>query len=227
MSVHHQNSGGIKKSLPSALQISLGSQEISWASRMDFTIPPHFGWAQIHYPTLLVLLYWLGKVAQKRDFGCSFSSTVHQNFSGSWSPIWMSFEGGLLVISGERPLKTLRVWQGWVPPPSFICCAGELFLQSKTNHLPTLPTLTSTPSLNALYGFPLVMKMEMRDSSQIFSPQIPFSCCLIISDRNIWRSPAAQYHFWFTVGYKLNTVYCRGQIYKHYCNISILQAGNE
>ena len=134
----------------------------------------------------------------------------------------MSFEGGLLVISGERPLKTLRVWQGWAPPPSFICCAGELFLQSKTNHLPTLPTLTSTPSLNALYGFPLVMKMEIRDSSQIFSPQNPFSCCLIISDRNIWRSPAAQFHFWFTVGYKLNTGYCRGQIYKNYCNLSIL-----
>ena len=28
-----------------------------------------------------------------------------------------------------------------------------------------------------------------------FPPQHPFSCCLIISDRNIWRLPAVQFHF--------------------------------
>ena len=39
--------------------------------------------------------------------------------------------------------KTLRVWQWWIPPCPFICCAGEL---SKPSHLLTLPTLTSTPS---------------------------------------------------------------------------------
>ena len=135
----------------------------------------------------------------------------------------MNFEGGLLVISGERPLKTLRVWQGWAPPPSFICCAGELFLQSKTNHLPTLPTLTSTPSLNALYGFPLVIKMEIRDSSQIFSPQNPFSCCLIISDKNIWRSPAAQFFLFIFEHSELQ----EPKFIQIYCNLCIRQAGNE
>ena len=47
-----------------------------------------------------------------------------------------------------------------------------------------------------------------------FSPQLPFSCTSIISDRNIWRLPAVQFHFWIIFGYKLNTVYCSSQIYK-------------
>ena len=45
-----------------------------------------------------------------------------------------------------------------------------------------------------------------------FSPQLPFSCTSIISDRNIWRLPAAQFHFWIIFGYELNTVYCSNLI---------------
>ena len=45
----------------------------------------------------------------------------------------------------------------------------------------------------ALCGYPIV-KMEL-DIQARFLPQHPFSCCLIISDRNIWRLPAAQFHF--------------------------------
>ena len=40
----HQNSGGIGKSIPSVLEISLDPREISWASGMDFPIPPEFWW---------------------------------------------------------------------------------------------------------------------------------------------------------------------------------------
>ena len=56
------------------------------------------------------------------------------------------------------------------------------------NHLRGSLSLT-----NALCGYPIV-KMEIRDSSQT-STTAPISCCLIISDRNIWRLPAAQFHF--------------------------------
>ena len=59
---------------------------------------------------------------------------------------------------------------------------------------------------NALCGYPIV-KMEIRDSSQI-STQHPFSCCLIISDKNIWRLPAAQLHFWIIFGYELKKTPC-------------------
>ena len=51
MSVFHQNSGGIEKSIPSALEISLdtgeslGSREISWDSGLNFPIPPSFWWS--------------------------------------------------------------------------------------------------------------------------------------------------------------------------------------
>ena len=48
MFILHQNSGGIGKSIPSALQISLdplGSREIFWASEMDLPIPPSFWWS--------------------------------------------------------------------------------------------------------------------------------------------------------------------------------------
>ena len=48
-------------------------------------------------------------------------------------------------------------------------------------------------------------KLEIQDR---FPPQHPFSCFLIISDRNIWRLPAEQFHFWIIFGYELNTVYC-------------------
>ena len=52
MSVLHQNSGGIGKSIPLPLRFpsgfalgkSFGSQEISWASGMDFPIPPSSWW---------------------------------------------------------------------------------------------------------------------------------------------------------------------------------------
>ena len=43
-SVLHQNEGGIGKSIPDAQEISLRSQEISWASGMDFPIRPEFWW---------------------------------------------------------------------------------------------------------------------------------------------------------------------------------------
>ena len=42
VSVLHQNKGGIGKFIPSALKISLGSQEISWGMGMDFLILPLF-----------------------------------------------------------------------------------------------------------------------------------------------------------------------------------------
>ena len=51
MSVLHQNSGCIEKSIPSALKISLEisfrlrPREISRASGMDFPIPPSFWWS--------------------------------------------------------------------------------------------------------------------------------------------------------------------------------------
>ena len=45
----------------------------------------------------------------------------------------------------------------------------------------------------ALCGYPIV-KMEIRDSSPI-STTHSFYFCLIISDRNIWRLPAVQFHF--------------------------------
>ena len=47
-----------------------------------------------------------------------------------------------------------------------------------------------------------------------FSPQQPFSGCLIISDRNIWWLPAAQFHFWILFEYELNTFFCSSWIYK-------------
>ena len=65
---------------------------------------------------------------------------------------------------------------------------------------------------NALCGYPIV-NIEL-DIQARFPPQHSFSCCLIISDRNIWRLPAAQFHFWIIFGYELNTVYCSSQIYK-------------
>ena len=59
-----------------------------------------------------------------------------------------------------------------------------------------------------------VLLSQCKMESLRFSPPHPFSCCLIISDRNIWRLPAAQFHFWIIFGYELNTVYCSSQIYK-------------
>ena len=56
---------------------------------------------------------------------------------------------------------------------------------------------------NPLCGYPFV-KMELEIQAR-FPPQHPFSCCIIISDRNIWRLPAAQFHFWYIFGYELNT----------------------
>ena len=59
-------------------------------------------------------------------------------------------------------------------------------------------------------GYP-IEKMEL-DIQARFPAQHPFSCCIIISDRNIWRLPAAQFHFWIIFGYELNTVNCRWRI---------------
>ena len=64
----------------------------------------------------------------------------------------------------------------------------------------------------ALCGYPIV-KIEIRDSSQT-STTAPIFFLSIISDRNIWRLPAAQFHFWMIFGYELITVYCSSWIYK-------------
>ena len=76
MSVLHQNSGGIGKSIPSALEISLdprdfpraspsgnlsglgkslGSREISWALGMYFPIPPSFWWSTDTIPIRMMM----------------------------------------------------------------------------------------------------------------------------------------------------------------------------
>ena len=48
-------------------------------------------------------------------------------------------------------------------------------------------------SFTALCSYPHV-KVSIRDLSQTLPPS-PFSRSLIISDRNIWRLPAGQFHF--------------------------------
>ena len=69
MSTLHQNLGGIGKSIPSALEISLDPRDFpraspsgnllglgkSWASGMDFPIPPSFWWIQ--YTILAFVLF--------------------------------------------------------------------------------------------------------------------------------------------------------------------------
>ena len=55
------------------------------------------------------------------------------------------------------------------------------------------------------------------------SPQPPISRYLIISDRNIWRLPAGQFHFWITFGYELNTVYCSSNYYLGYGVLGIME----
>ena len=45
VSVHHQNEGGIGKSIPDARGKSQGSREIWRAEGMDFPIPPEFWWS--------------------------------------------------------------------------------------------------------------------------------------------------------------------------------------
>ena len=79
---------------------------------------------------------------------------------------------------------------------------------------------------NALCGY-LLVKMELEIQAK-FSPQHPFSCCLIISDRNICRLSAAQFHF-------LNNIWVRVEhsllqqlnLQKVNCSSSSLQAGCE
>ena len=77
------------------------------------------------------------------------------------------------------------------------------------------------PAMDLFFVFKsaLLKHCTMRLSfSQIgnlrFSPQQPFSGCLIISDRNIWWLPAAQFHFWILFEYELNTFFCSSWIYK-------------
>ena len=46
--MRYRNSGGIGKTILSVLEISLNPREISWASGMDFPIPPEFWWNVSH-----------------------------------------------------------------------------------------------------------------------------------------------------------------------------------
>ena len=63
MSLLHQNSG-IGRSIPSALEISLGfcPREISWASGMDIPIPPSFWWGTdiMQCVQTWVVFHWKG-----------------------------------------------------------------------------------------------------------------------------------------------------------------------
>ena len=78
----------------------------------------------------------------------------------------------------------------------------------------------------ALCSYPLV-KMEIQDSIQILTTA-PIFLQSNYFRQNIWRSPAAQIHFWFMFGYELTTVYCSSKNCKRIsCNLSILQVGCE
>ena len=56
-------------------------------------------------------------------------------------------------------------------------------------------TEVRTTLLFYIYGSWVKVREWKLEIQSRFSPQPPFSCSPIISDRNIWRSPAAQIHF--------------------------------
>ena len=82
MSVLHQNSGGIGKSIPSVLQTSLNpweslrSREISWASGMDFPIPPSFWWST---DTVCFKAYIWGVTIWTQDMRSTFCHWKHHH----------------------------------------------------------------------------------------------------------------------------------------------------
>ena len=65
---------------------------------------------------------------------------------------------------------------------------------------------------NALCCYPNV-KVEFRDSGQICTTA-PIFLKSNYFRQNIWKSPAAQFHFSFIFGYELNTINCSYEIYK-------------
>ena len=64
----------------------------------------------------------------------------------------------------------------------------------------------------ALCCYPNV-KVEFRDSGQICTTA-PIFLKSNYFRQNIWKSPAAQFHFSFIFGYELNTINCSYEIYK-------------
>ena len=65
---------------------------------------------------------------------------------------------------------------------------------------------------DALCCYPNV-KVEFRDSGQICTTA-PIFLKSNYFRQNIWKSPAAQFHFSFIFGYELNRVNCSYKIYK-------------